>query len=265
MALNPTTLTAASSKAKEVATLADVPTHTSNTIAPVSTTEPIGSTYENTTDNSLWTFTNNNPGVQNGWVQGGDPDALTDANFNTNITTIDGGKITTGTVSSAQITSGAITSNHIAANTITAADIAAGTITATQISSGYIYAGTLVADNITTGTLNVDRIVSGSLTSTSTGSFSRTVGATTSVLLASVSLTVGTVSTVYVTMTQGALGTVLKRNGVTVATANTAGTLVYVDTSGAAATYTLYSGSDPWLEGYYSNNVGSLSAVIHKR
>ena len=126
MPLNPLTLVPASSKAKDVATLADLPTHTSGTIDPVATTEPIGSTYHNTTDDSIWTYT------ASGWVLGGDPDALTDANFNTNITTIDGGKITTGIIRSP----GGSTYFDLVNDKI---EMNGGTITSGTITSGTIH------------------------------------------------------------------------------------------------------------------------------
>ena len=73
-----------------------LPTYTEGTVNPTSTTEPIQSVYLNTTDSSLWTYTNS------GWVPGGDPDAITQSTLNTalanNTTVIDGGKITTGTI-----------------------------------------------------------------------------------------------------------------------------------------------------------------------
>ena len=116
--------------------------------------------------------------------------ALTDMS---NVTTINGGKITTGTITANQIATNTITANQIATNTITANQIATNTITSneinvasinmsdlsgsvnwssvtgapntTYIDANGLYTGNINASNITAGTLNADRIVSGSLTS----------------------------------------------------------------------------------------------------
>ena len=163
MALNPTTLTAASEKAKEVATLADVPTSTSGTVNPTATTEPLGSTYHNITDDSMWTYT------ASGWVQGGDPDALTDANFNTNITTIDGGKITTGFINANRIDANTVNASNLLVNqTVRSSGFtaiggagfrlkanAAGTTADPTIYGAYIRAGTLQASLLYNDSLKV--------------------------------------------------------------------------------------------------------------
>jgi hypothetical protein len=83
--------------------------------------------------------------------------------IDTSVTTIDGGKITTGSILSAQIGAGAITAvkigsreitaNKIGASEITAYEIAAGTITAAEIKSG-----TITADEISAGTITAAKI-----------------------------------------------------------------------------------------------------------
>ena len=95
------------------------------------------------------------------------------------LTQIDGGHITTNTITATQIAAGtitatqiasrtitadrivagAITANEIAASTITGAKIAANTITATQIAAGVI-----TATEIASRTITADRIVSGAIT-----------------------------------------------------------------------------------------------------
>lgn len=85
----------------DVALVSNLPTYTSGTVNPTTTTEPIQSVYLNTTDSSLWTYTSA------GWVPGGDPDAITQATLNTaladNTTVIDGGRITTGIIDAGRI------------------------------------------------------------------------------------------------------------------------------------------------------------------
>lgn len=83
-------------------------------------------------------------------------------------TTINGGKITTNSITANQISSRTITSDKIAANTITAYNIASRTITANniaagsissyEISSSYVYTGTLRADQIRSGRISSDFI-----------------------------------------------------------------------------------------------------------
>lgn len=68
------------------------------------------------------------------------PAGFAAADINTYSTTIDGGKITTGSINADRIV--------------------AGSIEATQISASYVYAGTINADNITAGTLT-GRAISG--------------------------------------------------------------------------------------------------------
>ena len=95
----------------DVALVSNLPTYTSGTVNPTATTEPIQSVYLNTTDSSLWTYTSA------GWVPGGDPDAITQATLNTaladNTTVINGGRITTGTISAARLNVKDIFANNI--------------------------------------------------------------------------------------------------------------------------------------------------------
>ena len=67
-------------------------------------------------------------------VTGGSLGGLAAADINSNTTTIDGGRITTGTVTAGQIAANTITASQIAANTITASQIAANTITGNKLS-----------------------------------------------------------------------------------------------------------------------------------
>lgn len=79
------------------------PTVTSGTVNPTSTTEPIGSTYHNTTDDSMWTYTSA------GWIAGGNPDALVAADLGpTGTTVIDGGRISTDSISAISANLGTI-------------------------------------------------------------------------------------------------------------------------------------------------------------
>lgn len=75
--------------------------------------------------------------------------------INTNTTTINGNKITTGTVTANQIASNTITAANIAANTITATQIAVGTITANNIAASTITGSKISANTITAGNLAV--------------------------------------------------------------------------------------------------------------
>lgn len=96
------------------------------------------------------------------------------ADVNAGTTTINGGKITTGsitasqiaanTITAAQIAAGTITATQIAANTITASKIASGTITATQISaSAGITASQLSVSTLSAITANLGTITAGSI------------------------------------------------------------------------------------------------------
>ena len=82
------------------------------------------------------------------------------ADINANTTTINGGKITTGSITAGQINVGSVQ-----AATVTASYINALNIVADSVDAGWVYAGNINANNITAGTLNVDVINSGSLTS----------------------------------------------------------------------------------------------------
>lgn len=84
-----------------------------------------------------------------------DPDVA--VAINTNTTTIDGAKITTGS----------ITASQIAANTITAGQIAAGTITASEIAASTITAGQIAASTITTTQIAANTVTAGNIAATS--------------------------------------------------------------------------------------------------
>ena len=82
------------------------------------------------------------------------------ADINTNTTTINGGKITTGSITAGQINVGSVQAATVTASYINALNIVADSVDAT-----WVYAGNINANNITAGTLNVGVINSGSLTS----------------------------------------------------------------------------------------------------
>ena len=92
--------------------------------------------------------------------------------INAGATTIDGGKITTNSITATQIAASTITSTQIAAGTIVAGDIATNTITATQIAANAITSSELSANavyavNIVAGTITADRVFGGVITGTS--------------------------------------------------------------------------------------------------
>jgi hypothetical protein len=153
MALNTATITPAVIAAKDVATLADLPSNTTSatqTIPNDSTVDGLdASSIGSIVGGSTFTYTGGSSNVMftytaSGWEQGGNPDALTNANFNTNITTIDGGKITTGSIDAAYInTSGLIADNiqahsTIVGNAITGSNITGAIIEASVIKTSYL-------------------------------------------------------------------------------------------------------------------------------
>jgi hypothetical protein len=94
-------------------------------------------------------------------------------------TVIDGGDLTTGSITANKIQAGAITANEIASATITGDKLVAGTITATQIATDTITAtqiasGTITATEIASGTITGDRMVAGTITATQLGAGSVT-------------------------------------------------------------------------------------------
>lgn len=85
------------------------------------------------------------------------------------ITAINGGNITTGTVTATQILANTITAGQIAADTITAGQIAANAITTSElnadsVTSAKIVAGTIVASDIAAGTITANEIAAGTIT-----------------------------------------------------------------------------------------------------
>ena len=93
------------------------------------------------------------------------------AAVNNNTTTIDGNKLTTGTVSALQILAGTITAAQIATKTITAAEIAAGTITAAQIATNTIAATQIAANTITSDEMSTNVLLVGGKIESSTYSW----------------------------------------------------------------------------------------------
>ena len=94
-----------------------------------------------------------------GFLQEGD--AANDVN--TNITTINGGKITALSITAAQIAAGTITGDKIVAGTITASLIAAGTITAALIAANTITAAEIAANAITSSELAANSVTAGKI------------------------------------------------------------------------------------------------------
>ena len=84
--------------------------------------------------------------------------------INSRTTTIDGGKITTGSITAGQIAAGSIVASNIASNTIDASKIAAGTITANNISTGTITADKLNISTLSSISANIGTITAGSIT-----------------------------------------------------------------------------------------------------
>lgn len=74
-------------------------------------------------------------------------------------TTIDGDKITSGTITSSQVSSDVITTNNFSSQNISANQITTGTMSANRISGG-----TIDADNITVQNLNATNLNKGNLT-----------------------------------------------------------------------------------------------------
>lgn len=86
--------------------------------------------------------------------------------IDTNVVTIDGGKLTAGSVDTLQLAVGAVTAVEIAAGTITADEIAAGAITAEKIEAGTITAGKIAATQTFSGhTIVGNRIATSSSSS----------------------------------------------------------------------------------------------------
>ena len=73
-------------------------------------------------------------------------------------TTINGGKISTGTITATQIQSNTITANQIKSGTITSNEIKSNTITASQIQAGTITSNEIKSNTITAGNMNVSQL-----------------------------------------------------------------------------------------------------------
>jgi hypothetical protein len=86
--------------------------------------------------------------------------------IDTNLVTIDGGKLTAGSVDTLQLAVGAVTAIEIAAGTITANEIAAGAITAEKIEAGTITAGKIAATQTFSGHTIVGNRIATSSSST---------------------------------------------------------------------------------------------------
>jgi hypothetical protein len=87
-----------------------------------------------------------------------DGTTLTIAGSGAGITSIDGGNITTGTVTATQIAANTITAAKIAAGTITATEIASDTITATQIAANAITASEIATGAVTAIKISVTNL-----------------------------------------------------------------------------------------------------------
>ena len=77
-------------------------------------------------------------------------------NDTTNTTTIDGGKITTGSITASQIKANTITANELASKTITADQIATGAITTDKIAANAITAAKIDTTDLTVKKLRAD-------------------------------------------------------------------------------------------------------------
>ena len=86
--------------------------------------------------------------------------------IDTDVVTIDGGKLTAGSVDTLQINVGAVTALEIAAGTITADEIAAGAITAEKIEAGTITANKIAATQTFSGHTIVGNRIATSSSST---------------------------------------------------------------------------------------------------
>ena len=84
------------------------------------------------------------------------------ADINANVTTISGGKITTGSITATQIQASTITGGLIAAGTIVGGLIAAGTITSDKLSVSTLSAITANLGTVTAGTISGVTITAGS-------------------------------------------------------------------------------------------------------
>ena len=73
---------------------------------------------------------------------------------NNDSTTIDGGKITTNSITSQQVNSSVITTSNLSAQTLSANQITSGTLSANRISGGTINASNISVENITASNIN---------------------------------------------------------------------------------------------------------------
>jgi hypothetical protein len=96
--------------------------------------------------------------------------------IDTSVVTINGGKLTAGSVDTLQIAAGAITALKIGAGEITADQIAGGTITASEIASGTITAEEIQAGTITAALIEAGTITAGKIAATQTFSGHTIVG-----------------------------------------------------------------------------------------
>lgn len=90
---------------------------------------------------------------------------------NDTTTTIDGDKITTGSITASQVSSGIITTSNLSAQNISATQITTGTLATARLNSDVITttnfsAQNINADKITTGTISTDRLSSNVITTT---------------------------------------------------------------------------------------------------
>ena len=109
--------------------------------------------------------------------------------INSNTTTIDGGKITTGSITASQILSNTITASQIASNTITASQIASNTITASNIASETITSTQIASDTITSSNIAANAITASEISAGAVTSSKISVSS-----LSAINATLGTVS-----------------------------------------------------------------------
>ena len=180
--------------------------------------------------------------------------------IDTSIVTIDGGKLTAGSITAAKIETGTITALQIATGTITADQIDGGTITAAEIASG-----TITAAEIEAGSITVDRLQVGTLT----GFTVRTSSGTQRVELSSStgSLRVINGGTVYGHIASAAGTGILMHYGATYNDDATSGLVKlqsnYAIIAGVANNYVELTGGTTTSKIYLRNGPGGVEANLN--
>jgi hypothetical protein len=190
--------------------------------------------------------------------------------IDTSVVTINGGKLTAGSVDAVQINAGAITAVKIAAGTITSEKIGASEIKSLNIASEAVTAaeiksGTITALEIEAGSITVDRLSVGTLT----GFTIRTSSGTQRVELNSStgSLRVINGGTVYGHIASAAGTGILMHYGSTYNDDATAGVLKlqsnYAILAGISSNYIELSGGTSTASIYLRNGAGGVTANLN--